>query len=59
MSGTGTFPSTPGAFQRKIKGADNGFVAKFDLTKVGAASLVWSTLLAQTQTERPMEGCWD
>ena len=59
VSGTGTFPSTPGAFQRKIKGADNGFVAKFDLTKVGAASLVWSTLLAQTQTERPMEGCWD
>jgi hypothetical protein len=42
--------STPGAFQRKIKGTDNGFVAKFDLTKVGAASLVWSTLLGGTNT---------
>ena len=44
----GTFPSTRGAFQTKIKGADNGFVAKFDLTKAGASSLVWSTLLGGT-----------
>ncbi len=48
VSGTGTFPSTPGAFQRKIKGPDNGVVAKFDLTQVGAASLAWSTLLGGT-----------
>ena len=42
------FPTTPGAFQtvdQSTSTTPNAFVAKFDTTKSGAASLVYSTYL--------------
>jgi pimeloyl-ACP methyl ester carboxylesterase len=47
-----SFPTTAGAFRRSLAsfyaqtiGIDDGFVAKFDITASGAASLVYSTYL--------------
>jgi hypothetical protein len=48
IAGTATssnFPTTPGGFQTGNRGGVDGFVAKFDTSKSGAASLVYSTLL--------------
>jgi hypothetical protein len=43
---TDTFPTTPGAFQPVFSGGtETGWVAHFDTTKSGAASLVYSTFL--------------
>ena len=43
---TDTFPTTPGAFQTAFGGgSQDGWVAHFDTTKSGAASLVYSTFL--------------
>jgi hypothetical protein len=39
------FPTTPGAFQTAIKGTEDSFVAKFNTSLSGAASLVYSTFL--------------
>ena len=53
-SGTGAFPSTAGAYQTACKldsqgGCDgDAFVTKFDHTKSGAASVLFSTLLGGT-----------
>jgi RHS repeat-associated protein len=45
------FPVTPGAFQTTNSTNGKGFVAKFDLTKSGAQSLVYSTFLGGTNEE--------
>jgi len=39
------FPTTAGAYKTSFSGASNAFVAKFDLTASGAASLVYSTFV--------------
>jgi hypothetical protein len=39
------FPTTPGAFQRVSGGSEDAFVAKFNTSLSGAASLVYSTYL--------------
>ena len=54
-----TFPTTPTAFDRTFHAGDDGrdgFAAKFDPTKSGAESLVYSTILGGT-----CNGCtiWD
>lgn len=48
ITGGETFPTTTGAYETAYpSGATSaGFVAKFDPTKTGAASLIYSTLLA-------------
>ncbi len=38
-------PTTTGAYQPKIGGNDNSFVAKFDITQTGAAQMVYGTYL--------------
>ncbi len=43
---TNDFPTTPGAFQKTITTNLPAYVARFDTTKSGAASLVYSTYLA-------------
>lgn len=46
------FPTTPGAFQTVSKnGNSSGFVTKFDTSKSGAASLVFSTFLGGSNTD--------
>ncbi len=44
------FPTTTGAYQTNFAGNTAGFVAKIDPTKTGSASLVYSTLLGNSQT---------
>lgn len=43
---TNDFPTTPGAFQKTITTNLPAYVARFDTTKSGAPSLVYSTFLA-------------
>ena len=49
------FPATPGAFQSTNQASPNttpnGFVAKFDTSKVGSASLVYSTYLGRQRVQ--------
>jgi centrosomal CEP192-like protein/beta-propeller repeat-containing protein len=45
------FPTTPGAFQKTINTNLPAYVARFDTTKSGAASLVYSTYLAGSGTQ--------
>jgi hypothetical protein len=55
VTGDFDFPTTPGAFQTGynpfynlqpgVTGASNGFLVKFDPTKTGSASMIYSTLL--------------
>jgi hypothetical protein len=53
------FPFTAGAYQTSLKGTtDNAFVAKFDPTKSGATSLVYSTYLGGTGTDGPLALPW-
>jgi Beta-propeller repeat len=51
------FPATPGAFQATNRATPNttpnGFVAKFDTTKSGAASLIYSTYLGGSGCSSP------
>jgi Glucodextranase, domain B/Bacterial Ig-like domain (group 2)/Beta-propeller repeat/PQQ-like domain len=42
------FPTTPGAFQTTNSAGGRAFTAKFDLTKAGVQSLVYSTYLGGT-----------
>ena len=44
------FPVTNGAFQTANSANGKGFVAKFDLTKTGTQSLVYSTMLGGTDS---------
>lgn len=44
------FPVTNGAFQTANSANGKGFVAKFDLTKIGTQSLVYSTMLGGTDS---------
>jgi hypothetical protein len=47
------FPFTAGAYQTSLKGgSDDAFVAKFDPTKSGAASLIYSTYVGGSGTDR-------
>ena len=47
------FPFTAGAYQTSFKGgSDDAFVAKFDPTKSGAASLIYSTYVGGSGTDR-------
>ena len=48
---TNDFPTTPGAFQRTITTNLPAYVARFDTTKSGANSLVYSTYLAGSGTQ--------
>src|SRR5450631_1229420 len=49
---TDTFPTTPGAFQTAFGGgSQDGWIAHFDTTKSGAASLVYSTFLGGGQVD--------
>jgi hypothetical protein len=45
------FPVTPGAFQTVIHGGEDTFVAKFNTSLSGAASLVYSTFLGGSGSE--------
>jgi hypothetical protein len=52
-----TFPTTAGVFQTTSSSSGlTGFVAKFDPTKSGAASLVYSTYLGGSTTQTAEEG---
>jgi uncharacterized repeat protein (TIGR01451 family) len=52
-TGTGAFPTTPSqAFQRQNGGGSDAFVAKFNTTLSGSASLVYSTFLGGTSDEQ-------
>ncbi|MBV8632176.1 MAG: choice-of-anchor D domain-containing protein, partial [Silvibacterium sp.] len=47
----GVFPTTPGAYQAAVTSDfPAGFVAQFDPSASGSASLVWSTMLMTTAT---------
>ena len=49
---TDTFPTTPGAFQTAFGGgSEDGWIAHFDTTKSGAASLVYSTFLGGSSVD--------
>ncbi|MEA2699108.1 MAG: hypothetical protein QOI66_3379 [Myxococcales bacterium] len=60
FSSSATFPTTAGAFQASCPTdangicVDNAFIAAFDPTKTGAASLVYSTRLGGTMPGRPV-----
>src|SRR5207244_717046 len=43
--GSGSFPTSTGAFQATNRGSWDAYAAKIDPTKVGAATLVYSTLV--------------
>ena len=47
------FPTTAGAFQPSKAGNFNGYVARFDLTKSGANSLLYSTYLGGDFDDEP------
>jgi uncharacterized repeat protein (TIGR01451 family) len=42
------FPTTPGAYQNTMPGGEQSFVAKFDPTLSGSASLLYSTFVGPT-----------
>jgi uncharacterized repeat protein (TIGR01451 family) len=45
QTGSGGFPSTPGVTQRKLKGGQDAFIARFDPSQSGTSSLVFGTFL--------------
>jgi uncharacterized repeat protein (TIGR01451 family) len=45
QTGDPGFPSTPGVAQRALKGEQDAFIARFDPSKSGTASLVFGTFL--------------
>jgi hypothetical protein len=56
-AGSSSFPTTAGVFQTTSSSSGlTGFVAKFDPTKSGAASLVYSTYLGGATTQTAEEG---
>src|SRR5262249_979502 len=52
-TGNGPFPTKPSlAYQTKNNGGRDAFVAEFDTTQVGSASLVYSTFLGGSTDEQ-------
>jgi uncharacterized repeat protein (TIGR01451 family) len=51
QTGSAGFPSTPGAAQPALKGGQDAFIARFDPSKSGTASLVFGTFLGGSGDE--------